>query len=255
MLAPLRRFKNDSLYRDWLRLSDKLSSIKPETETFVNVSGLHVCFSDASALLNMHENIFLNECYRFNSSHSKPVIIDCGANIGLSVLWFAKFYPGSTIIAFEPDPTLFGILKQNAGANKIQAALKNEAVWNQNTELKFTSSKKQNARISETGTTTVKAVRLKEVLETFPVVDLLKVDIEGAEHAVLSDCKNELYRVKNLFVECHFSDGKMGESLSILQWLQESGFNCIIQTPFKKSPFTGIQGFHTMDLFASKTSR
>ncbi|MBL7929213.1 MAG: FkbM family methyltransferase [Bacteroidia bacterium] len=253
MLAPLKRFKTDSFYREWLRLSDKIKSIPSETVSSVNAAGFSIRFSDASALLNMFENIFVNECYRFKTSSTKPVIIDCGANLGLSVSWFARNYPGSSIIAFEPDPLLFGILQHNAQANNINADLRNEAVWNTNSELKFFSSKKQNAQIADSGTETVKAVRLKEILETYSQIDLLKIDIEGAEYAVIADCRNELHRVKHVFVECHFKDGNMSEVLALLQQLQKSGFSCSIQTPINKTPFLFMSGFQTMDIFASRT--
>lgn len=254
MLAPLKRFKHDSHYRDWLRLSDKLKSVTPETKSAVSISGFQIHFSDASALLNMFDNIFSNECYRFKSSNPKPVIIDCGSNIGVSVLWFTKNYPGSSIIAFEPDPLLFGLLQQNTKTNNIHSDLRNEAVWNSNSVLKFSPSKKQNAQISDAGTVTVNAIRLKEVLQKFSQIDLLKIDIEGAEYAVLKDCKDELHKVQHLFVECHYKDGNITEVLSILQLLQDSGFICSIQTPGYKTPFSSMMGFQTMDVFASRTA-
>ncbi len=254
ILAPLKRFKHDSHYREWLRLSGKLKSVLPETESSVSISGFQFHFSDASALLNMFENIFTNECYRFKTSNPKPVIIDCGANIGVSVLWFSKNFPGSSIIAFEPDPLLFGLLQQNANANNIHADLRNVAVWNSNSELKFSPSKKQNAKISDTGTVTVKAIRLKEVLQKISQIDFLKIDIEGAEYAVLQDCKDELHKVQHLFVECHYKDGNITEVLSILQLLKDSGFICSIQTPGYKTPFSSMMGYQTMDVFASRTT-
>lgn len=251
-LAPLKRFINAPNYREWLRLSDKLKSFPPETEGAVDVAGFKIRFSDSAALLNMYENIFLNECYRFNPSGSHPVIIDCGANIGLSVLWLAEHYPGASVLAFEPESSLFRMLQQNITANNFQADLRSDAVWNQNTEVRFTTGKKQDAHISESGTATAKAIRLKDVLQTFTHIDLLKIDIEGAEYAVLNDCRDELHKVKNLFVECHFRDGNMTEALSILQLLQESGFRCRLQTPFEKTPLSSMKGFQTLDVFAAR---
>lgn len=254
MLAPLKRFKNEPLYREWLRLNDKLNSIPPETESSVAISGLQIHFSDASALLNMYDNIFLKECYRFKPSNPNPVIIDCGANIGISVIWFAKNYSGSSIMAFEPDPLLFGLLQQNVKANNIDADLRNEAVWNSTAQLKFSSSKKQNAQVSDAGAVTVKAIRLKEVLQKFSHIDLLKIDIEGAEYAVIKDCKEELPKVQHLFVEFHYKEGNMTEALSILRWIQEAGFRCSVQTPDNKTPFAFINGYNTMDVFALRAS-
>lgn len=252
MLAPVKRFTSQVHYREWLSLAGKLRSFPPETESVIKAAGFTIRFSDASALLNMYENIFLNELYRFSTSSSQPVILDCGANIGLSVLWLAKNYPEATILAFEADPFLFRMLQLNMELNNIKAALRNEAVWNQNTSLNFSSSKKQNGRIDDSGSVTIKAIRLKEVLQTFKQIDFLKLDVEGAEYVVLNDCMDELHKVNHLFVEFHFRDSEMNEALSIIQSLCQNGFRCLMQTPVIKTPFFAIHGFQTLDVYAER---
>jgi predicted O-methyltransferase YrrM len=63
--------------------------------------------------------IFLKaKIYRFNSLITKPLILDCGANVGVSVLYFKRLYPDAEIIAFEPDEDVFAILKQNYEESK-----------------------------------------------------------------------------------------------------------------------------------------
>lgn len=252
VFSPLKRFSKEPSYRHWLRLADQLKTVPPETTSVINTDGLTIHFSDAPALLNMYENIFVNQCYRFIPSNTKPVIIDCGANIGISVLWFAKQYPDAFILAFEPDDYLFSLLKRNTNANNIMADLRNQAVWTEGKELKFSSGKRQNSKLSESGTTTVKGIRLKEVLAAFTRIDLLKLDIEGAEYEVIRDCRDELHRVNYLFVECHFMDGRISEVLTLLEILNQSGFQFSFQTPMQKNPFSAITGLHTLDVFASK---
>src|SRR5690606_9860791 len=63
--------------------------------------------------------IFVANEYSFQSPSSNPVIIDCGANIGVSVLYFKKTVPNCKIIAFEPNPYAYKLLKENIKQNKI----------------------------------------------------------------------------------------------------------------------------------------
>ena len=66
------------------------------------------------------------ELHRLGSTLSKPLIIDGGANIGASVCWFAFNFPNSRIVAFEPDPANFDLLRRNTEGLNVelhQAAL------------------------------------------------------------------------------------------------------------------------------------
>lgn len=252
MISPLRPFLNNPQYREWLRLSDHLRSFPPETVSDISFSGLKFRFADASAFLNMYENIFLNRCYEFRTSTTQPLIIDCGANIGLAALWFAVKYPSSRIIAFEPDPFLFEILRHNAETNHLNVDLRCEAVWYENADLPFVPSKKQSGHIAATGNQFCKAVRLIDIIGTFESIDLLKLDIEGAEFRVIHDIGHVLHKIKNLFVEFHFNDGNLKDTLDSLQLIQAAGFRCSIQTPVVKIPFEEKTGLQTLDVYATK---
>src|SRR5436190_6322828 len=69
-----------------------------------NFFGYKVKGYDYSALSFLFNEVFISNDYYFKSSPRQPVIIDCGANIGMSVLYFKKLYPQSKIIAFEANP-------------------------------------------------------------------------------------------------------------------------------------------------------
>jgi hypothetical protein len=64
-------------------------------------------FVDSVSFLHGYQEIFEEECYSFNASSSYPFIIDCGSNIGLSIIYFKRQYPNARIIGFEPDPMIF----------------------------------------------------------------------------------------------------------------------------------------------------
>ena len=55
--------------------------------------------------------IFRKGAYLFHTDKKQPLILDCGSNIGMSILFFKMLYPGARIIGFEPDPDTFEILR------------------------------------------------------------------------------------------------------------------------------------------------
>ncbi len=63
--------------------------------------------TDSASFVAMYLDIFGHEGYKFETKKLEPYIIDCGANIGLSLIYFNQLYPNAKIIAFEPDPKLF----------------------------------------------------------------------------------------------------------------------------------------------------
>ena len=65
-----------------------------------NLLGYQIKFFTYSQVINLFEEIFIHEVYKFESRNSNPCIIDCGSNIGMSILYFKCLYPYSTITAF-----------------------------------------------------------------------------------------------------------------------------------------------------------
>jgi len=59
------------------------------------------------------EELFVDEVYCCVLSTDAPYILDCGANIGLSVIYFKQQWPKAKIVAFEPDPKNFDHLTKN----------------------------------------------------------------------------------------------------------------------------------------------
>ena len=65
------------------------------------------------AFYDTYKEVFETEIYKFNTNSSSPLIIDCGANMGVSVLFFSKNYPNAKIYAFEPDSTVLPFIEKN----------------------------------------------------------------------------------------------------------------------------------------------
>ncbi len=153
----------------------------------------------------MYRRIFEQQIYCFRTNSPTPYIIDAGANIGLSVLYFKKFYPTSHIFAFEPDDEIFSILRRNvqkSGYKNIECVCR--ALSSKETSLGFMSEGSFAGRIARNNDRqdkVVQTLRLRNYLDRR--VDLLKLNIEGAETEVLEDCSDLLGSVDNLVVEYH----------------------------------------------------
>ncbi len=182
-----------------------------------------IAFRDAPVFLISIKELFINEFYKFKATTDRPRIIDCGSYIGTSVLYFKVNYPNAVVTGFEPDETNYDIIKKNLETwNFTDTSVTNAAIWINNESISFNSKGSMASRI-ETGASendnkkSVKCVRLKDLLNE--EIDFLKIDIEGAEYAVLKDCSDSLSKVKNLFVEYHgiyAENYKLNEILEIL---------------------------------------
>lgn len=185
-------------------------------------------------LLHTYKDIFGNEIYKFITSNSSPLIIDCGSNIGISVLYFKKLYPSSRIIAFEPDKNIFQLLKKNILANDLKdIELNQAAVWIKNGEITFSANESEASHISDNksslNTVQVETKRLANYLSSYDVIDFLKIDIEGAEWQVIKDCLEHLYKVQNMFLEYHGKVGETNKLVDLLSIVHNSGFSTYIK--------------------------
>ncbi|MGE7776293.1 FkbM family methyltransferase [Chitinophaga sp. NPDC101104] len=196
----------------------------------INWKGGKIWFTKSWELMHSFDEIITQEIYRFKSSTDAPLILDCGANIGLSALYFQRLYPKARIMAFEPDTHNFGLLTKNVQDNQLTGTEPiREAVWTHTGSITFTSTGGQGSHIQEGGTNTVSVPcrRLADLLQQ--PVDFLKIDIEGAEYPVILDCAPYLHNVRCLFLEYHGQIGKSHELTHMLDILQQSGFEYYIK--------------------------
>ncbi|NJO02692.1 MAG: FkbM family methyltransferase [Bacteroidia bacterium] len=103
-----------------------------------SVLGKPIQFTDAPTFIGAKHVIMDRQIYRFTARQPKPYIIDGGANIGLSVLYFKQLYPQAHVVAFEPDPSLFEILQNNIHSFDLQeVTLVRKALWHGSYPIKF----------------------------------------------------------------------------------------------------------------------
>jgi len=239
-------------YRTFLWLVFRLSRYPRFNPCRVTFQGLHLSVPDAASFLSAYKEIFVEEIYAFPFEGDQPVILDLGANIGLSVFFFKKLYPNARIIAFEADPKIFSYLRENMIRNSLaDVVLVNKAAWNSETKLQFCSEGADGGRVSSAtdgNLIEVDAVDMAQYLEG-EKIDVLKIDIEGAEEFVLPACKKYLPNIGRIFVEYHSRVDRTQCLDQMLNILSDAGFrlhvHSILSSP---SPFTEIRPVAGFDL-------
>ena len=138
---------------------------------------------------------FLERAYQqILASGSKPLIVDCGANIGSSVLWFTARYPQAHVLAIEPAPDNFLLLSKNSAGLDVDLRQAGIAGTNGVAHLVDCGMGGATYQTSEDGNgpaITMLAIDslLAEKTASNYVPFILKIDIEGAEKTLFDgDC-------------------------------------------------------------------
>jgi FkbM family methyltransferase len=162
--------------------------------------------------IEVMQQVLLDQEYDFKLPIRPKVIIDAGANIGFASVYFASLYPEATIVALEPDASNFKLLQMNV-ADYPQIRPVEAALWCENKQLNLFSVDGAHAGIytREGGAESrpklgqVPAITLEEVMKTngFQTIDLLKMDIEGAEKEVLEKSSAWIDKVGVFLIELH----------------------------------------------------
>lgn len=215
---------------------------QPRYKPFYNIKFDDFVFDypDSLSFIWQYKDIMVDKIYKFESITDKPVIIDCGANIGMSVAWLKKLYPTANILAFEADNKIFQFLNKNIERNIgfKDVSIFNKAVWINSQGVSFFSEGADAGHIDDSYNNNIPSIRLKDELSKFQYIDLLKIDIEGAETEVLVDCEEELKKVKNIFVEYHSMPNKKQDLSKILSLFEFYGFRYFIKSLSKSNqPF------------------
>jgi FkbM family methyltransferase len=194
------------------------------------LDGKKVFYLNPQEFLHGLQEIFIQEVY-LQKLPTNAYVIDCGSNIGLSIIYLKQICPSAKVVGFEPDEKNYELLLQNLNSFQLtDVTLHKAAVWIENKPIQFTLTGTMGSSISSTATAetiTVQGIRLKDLL--VKKVDFLKIDIEGAEYEVLRDIEPELQSVQTLFIEYHGSFNQNKELTDILSMLVKNGFNYYIK--------------------------
>lgn len=252
IIRALYHYLKNKKEREFIRLHDKWKNY-PRYKRVNNVRFLNYTFDvpDIPSFIWQFKEIFVDEIYKFETDNKAPVIFDCGANIGMSCLYFKQLYPNAKIKAFEADPDIAEILQKNLLKNHINdVEIINKAVWIDDKGVEFGQEGADGGSINlKTNRIRVDSIRLKDFLEKEERIDFLKVDIEGAEYEVLIDCKDNLSNIQNIFVEYHSRNNLPQRLSKILNVLEKNNFRYYIENITKrKKPFINRAKNLNMDL-------
>jgi len=182
-------------------------------------------YVDFEAMLHQYDEIFLQRAYDFVADTDTPFILDGGSHIGLSVIRFKLLYPKAHVIAFEADPFIAEVLQHNLSSLRLQSVeVIQAALWIENTCVAFEPDGADGGRIHSAGPSRVPAVRLADYIQR--PVDLLKLDIEGAEFDVLLDLcgTGRIDFVRRLICELHVRSESHRRVGQVLLALAQRGF-------------------------------
>lgn len=261
-------YNNPSLVNELMRNYNKLLrklKLSSSTNKTPNMPmmGFDVSGFNADTLVYLFKDVFLQGTYYFSSNKSQPLIIDCGANIGTSVLFFKWLFPNASIQAFEPSPSIFQKLLENTNQNKLSNVVCHNIALSDTTGS-ITFFEPEGIPGSLTGSLTesrnagkpiqVVAEKLSDFLQNNNIdeVDYLKMDIEGAETEVFADLAESgmLNRIQQMGIEYHHniqgSKMQLGVFLSIIE---NAGFHYSVMASGNPANNTQMQDVH---IFAKK---
>jgi FkbM family methyltransferase len=241
MIAGIARFANDCYHVLKAPTGSKGSILRDLILPGETKMGFQVSHFDRPTLRYLYREIFARQYYYFRTESETPVVLDCGANVGMASVYFKWLYPKARVRAFEPDPSTFKMLQQNLVRNHLDVEAYNCALWDSNTELDFfVDSTKPGGLLMSTDPSRRKAEpiqvparKLSDFIDT--TIDFLKLDVEGAEHRVINDLvqTGKLKNIRQMVVEYHHRMGQQKSRLAtFLQILEQAGFEYQIHAPW-----------------------
>ncbi len=223
----------------WRRADQRAAATPRFTPGSIRMLDYELQYSDLLSFCPQWHDIFIDGALEFRVPSAAPRILDCGGNVGLASLFFKRRFPAARITAYEADPALFAMMKANLSANgasdveTVQAAL-----WTTNGRVTFRAEGSDSGMIDRLlgavagKSVDVPSLRLRDVIanganganRTAERIDLLKLDIEGAEDAVLADCEPVLDRVGAIVMDLHEFAPADRQAPRVLNLLTRAGF-------------------------------
>jgi FkbM family methyltransferase len=232
ILLALRNYTLLLGYRGLL-LAAEARILGQEIEIGVRVPGyeqpLHLRLRSSD--ITLFQSIFLEHEYDIVLSQSPRVIVDAGANVGFTSVWYANKYPNATIIAIEPEQRNFEILQKNIAGYKNVKALR-AALWKENKRVSMVDPglgswafrvHDPEDRESPCDASLTEAFTLGHIMSLFGLahIDILKVDIEGSEKEVFENSSTWIDRIGVIVIELH---DRYKKGCSHAVWMAASEF-------------------------------
>ena len=225
---------------EYLRLKAKQTLGRPGGPGRETILGMQLSYIEYGWLVHMFEEIFVDRHYDVPLENAAPYIVDCGSNIGMSVLFFKRRFPAARVLAFEPEPQAFECLRANVEGNRLSdVEITHAAVTGRDgvAPFNFAAGSPISSVAAYRGLATTNAVRSVSLARRLDgPVDLLKLDVEGAEAAVLEDLaeRGRLRSIRTIVLEYHHhleaDEDRLGALLALLE---QAGYGYQLQTRFR----------------------
>ena len=211
-----------------------------------NISSLRLRYGDIFVL----GEIFHEKQYELQSPlPPQPVIVDAGANIGVSAIWFLAHYPDAMLHAFEPASDNFRLLSENLAhierARLFQIALGRQAakatLHDGGSPGEYSLVRPSiGEELERVSVTTLAAHMDAEKLDR---IDLLKLDVEGSELDLLVGLGERIRDVGVLVGEVHET---LVEENEFYEFLDRQGFRVVRKRYFRESALEHVHGFEAV---------
>ena len=203
---------------------------RAEPGSLVQYLDFELRITDGRSFFIQLKDEFVHGIYHFETANPRPVIVDGGSNIGVSILYFKRLYPNARIIGFEPDPAIFRMLSENIERNHLaDVELFELGLGDKEGTTTFLADNSASGQFGAgENSIDVRVARLSKYIEG--PVDFLKLNIEGQELPVLQELETsgKLESVRELVFEYHGWAGqeqRLGELLSLLD---RNGFRYLV---------------------------
>lgn len=263
--------------RDWKRIADKpegsgavrlllwqthvrlkLALLSRRTGLETDVLDYRVAHLGLGSLVHLFREIFVSRVYDVPLDTPTPTIIDCGSNIGMSILFFKDLYPAARVIGFEPHPVVHRTLTRNIERNALNNVVVHQiALGDRRGTLDF-FIKADDPGALDMGLfadhDAASAIAVESDVLSRHIdgeVDLLKLDIEGAEEQVLVELAREdkLRFIRHIVCEYHHHIDVHQDRLSrTLATLEQAGFGYQIAAHLGRPPAT--QAYQDVIIYA-----
>lgn len=177
--------------------------------------------------------VLLRKTYDIDLDFKPKTIIDAGANIGMTSAFYASKYPQAKIISVEPNDGNFSLLEENTKHYEHISCLQ-AAIWHKKSTLQLIDiGRGDNSFIvnKDGDGQQVDAITISNIMSDYELkqIDLLKIDIEGAEKEVFGSGHEQwLPKTKVVIVEIH-DKVNSGASKAVFEAFEPYNFTYIVR--------------------------
>lgn len=237
-LSPGARLFGWRFARDYLRIAWHVAGSWGDTGPGeARLLGFRLPYPNQSHAFALLHEVFVHTPYPLRRPTPRPRIIDCGANIGFAVLFFKAAWPNASVLAIEAEPSTFAWLQRMVGINDLRdVETVHAAVAGHDGSIALYGGAHDVGGI----TTSISPQRGGSVVQTVPArrlstfidgpVDLIKLDIEGAEYEVVEElaASGRLACVRELAIECHALPDRPNARAELVARLEADGLRVSI---------------------------